>query len=145
MARRRRGSGARVNPAAARRLVMQSATEFVTAVMRRTQNRSKVLTPVDTGLLRAEQHVKVVARGKRVHGTLRALPSYSLAVHEGWRRVRPIVPKKGKALKFKINGQTVIVKRVIAPASYRGRPFMYIALAQVAGEAGFRVYRVRPT
>ena len=102
-----------------------------------------MLTPVDTGLLRAEQHVKVVARGKRVHGTLRALPSYSLPVHEGWSRTRPILPKKGKALKFKINGRTVIVKRVVSPASYRGRPYMFTALAEVAGEAGFRVYRVR--
>lgn len=122
---------------------MQSAEEFVTGVMRRTQNRSKVLTPVDTGLLRAEQHVKVVRRSTRVHGTLKALPSYALPVHEGWSRTRPILPKKGQALKFKVNGRTVIVKRVVSPASYRGRPFMFIALAEVAGAAGFRVYRVR--
>jgi hypothetical protein len=134
----------RINRGAARRLVMQSATEFVTDVMRKTQNRSKAITPVDQGILRAEQHVKVVSRGTRVHGTLTALPDYALPVHEGWSRTRPILPKRGQALKFKINGQTVIVKRVISPASYAGRPFLYLALAEVAGAAGFRVYRVTP-
>lgn len=142
---RRRGPRVRVNRGAARRLVMQSATEFMTSTMRRVQNISKVRTPVDQGILRAEQHIKVVARGKRVHGTLTALPDYSLPVHEGWSRVNPIMPKRKQALKFKVNGHTVIVAKVSSPASYEGRPFLWEGLQIGAGEAGFRVRRVRPT
>jgi hypothetical protein len=124
---------------------MQSSMEFMTKTMRIVQNLSKVQTPVDQGILRAEQHVKVVARGKRVHGTLTALPDYALPVHEGWKRVAQILPKRKKALKFVVNGHTVIVARVIAPASYEGRPFLWRALEEGAGAAGFRVRRVRPT
>ena len=109
------------------------------------QNLSKVQTPVDQGILRAEQIVKVVSRGKRVHGTLTALPDYALPVHEGWSRVNPITPRRKQALKFKVNGHTVIVARVNSPASYEGRPFLWRALEVGAGEAGFRVRRVRPT
>ena len=142
---RRRGPRVRVNRGAARRLVMQSATEFMTSTMRQVQNRSKVQTPVDQGILRAEQVVKVYSRGKRVHGTLTALPDYALAVHEGWSRVAPILPRRGKALKFKVNGHTVIVARVTSPASYEGRPFLWRALEEVAGARGFRVRRIRPS
>jgi hypothetical protein len=124
---------------------MQSSTEFMTSTMRRVQNLSKVQTPVDQGILRAEQVVKVVSKGKRVHGTLTALPNYALPVHEGWERIKPILPKRGKALKFKIGGHTVIVAKVNSPASYEGRPFLWRALEVGAGEAGFRVRRVRPT
>jgi hypothetical protein len=117
----------------------------MTATMRRVQNLSKVQTPVDQGILRAEQIVKVVSRGKRVHGTLTALPSYALPVHEGWRRINPIMPRRRQALKFKVGGHTVIVARVVSPASYEGRPFLWRALEVGAGEAGFRVRRVRPS
>lgn len=95
--------------------------------------------------MRAEQIVKVVARGKRVIGTLTALPDYALPVHEGWERIAPLLPKRGKALRFKVNGHTVIVARVTSPASYPGRPFLWLALAEVCTARGFRVRRIRPS
>lgn len=140
----RRGSHGRVGRAQARKLVMDSTLEFMTSTMRKTQNRSKVLTPVDKGILRATQHVKVVARGTRVIGTLTAVPIYALPVHEGWRRTRPILPRRKKALRFRVGGRTVIVSAVNSPASYAGRPFLFLALSEVATAAGFRVYRVSP-
>lgn len=138
-----RRSRVRVNHARARVLVVGAMTQFMLDTMRVTQNRSKVLTPVDQGILRAEQIVKVYLRGTRVVGTLTALPHYALPVHEGWHRTEPILPVRKKALRFKVGGRPVIVARVNAPASYPGRPFMYRAMFEVMVPRNFRVHRVR--
>jgi hypothetical protein len=106
-----------------------------------TQNTAKVQSPVDTGLMRAS-HVSTVRAGRsRVIGTLRVLVPYATAVHDGWERTAPILPVNGKALKFKIHGRTVIVKAVYSPASYAGRPWLWLALVQTATPRGFRVTR----
>lgn len=138
-----RRSRVRVNRGRARAVAVAAMTQLMTETMQATQNRSKVLTPVDEGILRAEQHVKVIVRGTRVIGTLTALPPYALPVHEGWHRTAPIVPVRKKALRFMVAGRAVIVARVNSPASYEGRPFMYRALFEVATPRGFRVQRVR--
>lgn len=137
-----RRSRVRVNRARARALAVGAMTQLMVDTMRVTQNRSKVLTPVDQGILRAEQIVKVFLRGTQVVGTLTALPSYALPVHEGWHRTRPILPVHKKALRFKVGGRPVIVAAVNSPASYPGRPFMYRAMFEVMVPRGFRVQRV---
>lgn len=104
-------------------------------------NRTKVLTPVDTGLMRAEQHRRVIVRGSQVVGTITFLVPYIVPVHDGWQRTAPILPVKGKALKFKLHGRTVIVSRVNTPASYGGRPFAYRALYEVCVPRGYKVVR----
>jgi hypothetical protein len=108
---------------------------------RAVQNRAKVTSPVDTGLMRAS-HVADVARERtRVVGTVRVTVDYAVPVHDGWTRTDPILPKNGKALRFKIGGRTVIVARVNTPASYSGRPWLWEALAEVAPTRGFSVER----
>lgn len=101
------------------------------------ENRAKVQTPVDTGLLRGSHARYVVVEGTRAIGVVYVTPDYAEPVHEGWTRTAPILPKKGKALKFVINGRTVIVARVNSPASYPGRPWLRLALIEVATARGF--------
>lgn len=118
---------------------MDAAERLVKRTVRLTQNRAKVLSPVDTGRLRSEIKVKIFQRRRAVVGWVYANVDYGLPVHDGWQRTRPILPKSKKALRFKVNGQTVIVKAVYAPASATGRPYLTTALLQVAPLQGFVV------
>jgi hypothetical protein len=118
---------------------LDAAERLVKRTTRLTQNRAKVLSPVDTGRLRSEIKVKIFRRRRAVVGWVYANVDYGLPVHEGWSRTKPILPTKGKALKFKIGGKTVIVKAVYTPASAAGRPFLTTALLQVAPGQGFVV------
>ena len=129
----------RLARAAVTRYKMDVARRLVTRVVRQTQNRSKIQTPVDTGFLRGSHVSKIVVHGSKVIGTITVLAEYALPVHEGWQRTAPIRPVRKQALKFKIGGNTVIVKAVYAPASYPGRPFLRRALYQVAVPEGFIV------
>ena len=106
---------------------------------RLTQNRAKVLTPVNFGLLRSRNFIRVRTLGKRVVGEVYNDTDYAIPVHDGWRRTAPIRPVKGKALKFKVGGATVIVSAVNKPASYPGRPWLRRALFEVCGPRGYRL------
>jgi len=131
----------KVDRARARADSMQVAERLVLQTTRGTQNRAKVTSPVDTGLMRASHVVKVVRHFTRVVGTVRVLVPYAVPVHDGWSRTEPIFPVNKKALKFKIAGRTVIVKAVYSPAHARGRPWLYESLVEVATPRGFRVSR----
>lgn len=120
---------------------MEVAERLVLQVTRGTQNRAKVTSPVDTGLMRASHVARVVRASTRVVGTVTVIVPYAVPVHDGWTRTAPIVPVNKKALRFKIGGKTVIVARVNTPASYRGRPWLWEALAEVAPPRGFSVER----
>lgn len=110
--------------------------------LRQTENRAKVLVPVDNGYLRSQHKIRIRYRALKVVGQLLAVTDYAAAVHEGWKRTAPIVPKGKKALRFRVNGRTVIVARVNAPASYPGRPWLWRALQQVSAQNGYKARRV---
>lgn len=106
---------------------------------RLTQNRAKVLTPVDSGLLRSQNFIRVRSFGKRVVGEVYNNTEYAIPVHDGWHREAPIRPVRKKALRFRVGGMTVIVAAVNSPASYPGRPWLRRALYEVCGPRGYRL------
>lgn len=109
--------------------------------VRGTQNRAKVTSPVDTGLMRASHVTEVVRHARRVVGSVSVIVPYAVPVHDGWTRTAPILPVNKKALKFRVGGRTVIVAAVYSPAHFDGRPWLWEALVEVAVPRGFRVYR----
>lgn len=118
---------------------MEEAIRLVDTTSRMTENRAKVTAPVDTGRLRGGHGREVYVDRTAAVGIVYNDTEYAIPVHEGWERTAPILPKKGKALKFVINGRTVIVSRVNNPASARGRPWLRLALYAVAPPRGFVV------
>lgn len=132
-------SRVQLNRAAVRALANDVARREVAEATRLTQNRAKALTPVDTGLLRSANFIRIRTLGKRTVGEVYNNTDYALPVHEGWRRTAPIKPIKGSALKFRIGGRTVIVAAVNTPASYPGRPWLRRALFEVCGPRGYRL------
>lgn len=118
---------------------MEAAIRLVDSTSRQTENRAKATTPVDTGLLRGNHRREVYTEHTAAVGVVYNVTDYALPVHEGWERTAPIVPKNGRALRFVINGQVVIVKRVNSPARAAGRPWLRLALYAVAPPRGFVV------
>lgn len=129
----------RLSRAAVRATAFDAARREVFESTRLTQNRAKVLTPVDTGLLRSANFIRVRSFGKRVVGEVYNNTDYALAVHDGWRRTAPIRPVRKKALRFRVGGTTVIVAAVNTPASFAGRPWLRRALFEVCGPRGYRL------
>lgn len=119
---------------------MREARRRVFRVVRRTETRSAVTCPVDTGNLRAGRRSGVTDRGLQVVGHVTYPAVYALAVHEGRRAltIRPTRP--GGRLKFKVGGRTVFAREVHQPAR-AGRPWLRQALQEVAPQEGFRVTR----
>ena len=128
----------RLNRAALHGEGMDLARRTVARVVRRTFNRSQVLVPVDTGLLRASGRTNVGERGSVVVGEVVYDTRYAAAVHEGRRAltIRPTRP--GGRLRFVVDGRVVWATKVHQPAR-AGRPYLSTALAEVAGAEGFRV------
>lgn len=116
---------------------VKQARKVVTSVTRRTFNRSAVLTPVDTGYLRATGKMNVSERGLVVVGEVEYTAEYAAAVHNG-RRALTIRAKGNGRLKFVVDGRTVYARSVRQPAR-AGRPFLRTALQEVAPEFGFTV------
>lgn len=117
---------------------MGEARKLVRRVVRRTDNRSTVLVPVDTGRLRASRRSSVVDRGSLVVGEVVYDADYAAAVHNG-RRALTIRPRRpGGRLKFTVGGRTVYARQVHQPAR-TGRPYLSTALREVAAQEGFAV------
>lgn len=116
---------------------MDGARKKVARVVRGTENRSAVLVPVDTGLLRASRRSSVREAGALVVGKVGYYRRYAAAVHNG-RRALTIRAKHGGRLKFVIDGRTVYAREVHQPAR-KGRPYLAKALREVAAPEGFRV------
>lgn len=121
----------------------EGAGKLVLSTTRRTLNRGRVLSPWDTGNLRAS-HTMDVRRLKKgqVRGRVSTRVKYALAVHEG-AAPHVIRPKKKKALKFKMGGRTVIVKKVNHPGN-PGRPWLHRAMVEIAHQRGFTVRHLGP-
>lgn len=119
------------------------AGKLVARATRQTLNRGRVLSPWDTGNLRASHTMDIkVIKAKRVIGRVTTRVNYALAVHEG-ARPRVIKAKRKKALKFKMGGRTVFAKSVRHPGN-EGRPWLHRAMTEVAHQRGFTVRRVGP-
>lgn len=100
-------------------------------------NRSKVLTPVDTGNLRASHQFRLRQSKNKITGEVFTKVKYALAVHEG-RRALVIRPKTKQALAFVWHGQPMVRKWVHQPAR-AGKPWMRDALREVAGHEGYKM------
>jgi hypothetical protein len=132
-----------------RQVGRQEAGKRVARVTRQTLNRARVLSPWDHGNLRGQHgmSLRTEAARRKVIGTVYARTDYAAFVHDG-TRPHVIRPKPGRrradgkptALKFKIGGRTVIVRKVNHPGT-EARPWLATALAEVAGRNNFRVGR----
>lgn len=100
-------------------------------------NRGRVLTPVDTGNLRASHQFRIRSSANKVTGEVFTNVKYALAVHEG-RRATVIRPRTKQALAFVWHGQPMVRRSVHQPAR-RGRPWLRDALREVAASEGYRM------
>lgn len=119
------------------RVALAEARREVTDTTRRVFNRATVLTPVDTGNLRAQNKMQVRVAGRSVVGEVFNETEYAKAVHDG-SRARTIVPRRKKALRFEVGGKVIFARRVQMPAR-RGRPWIYRALVEVTKPRGYRI------
>jgi hypothetical protein len=118
---------------------MDTARKAVNRVVRRTFNRSQVLCPVDTGLLRASGRMDLGKdRGMLVIGGVTYTAEYAAAVHEGRRALTIRAKRPGGKLRFVVDGKVVYAKAVHQPAR-KGRPYLSTALREVAAQEGFTV------
>jgi hypothetical protein len=118
---------------------MDEARRRVNRVVRRTFTRSQVLTPVDTGNLRASGRMDLARdRGSLVIGGVEYTANYAAAVHNGRRALTIRARRPGGKLKFTIDGRTVYARQVHQPAR-AGRPFLATAFREVAAQEGFSV------
>jgi hypothetical protein len=100
-------------------------------------NRARVLTPVDTGNLRASHQFKVKQTETKVIVEVFTRVKYALPLHEG-RGAVVIYPNKKQALKFYWHGQKFVRKSVSQPAR-PGKPWLRDALSEVAASEGYKV------
>jgi hypothetical protein len=100
-------------------------------------NRARVMTPVDTGNLRASHQFKIKNAANSITGEVFTKVKYALPVHEG-RRALVIWPKKKRALAFVWHGQPMVRKWVSQPARH-GRPWLRDALREVAASEGYKM------
>lgn len=113
------------------------AGKEVTRTTIRVLNRARVLTPVDTGNLRASHQFRLKQTANGVTGEVFTNVKYALPVHEG-RRAVTIYPTSKKALAFVWGGQKMVRKSVHQPAR-RGRPWLRDALREVAAQQGYKM------
>lgn len=128
-----------VNRAQLNAVGIKEANAKVRRVVRRTDTRSAILCPVDTGNLRSSRTSGVKVSGLQVRGEVEYHARYAMAVHDG-RRALTIRAKGGGRLRFVVDGRVVFAREVRQPAR-AGRPFLANALREVATAEGFMVSR----
>lgn len=129
----------RINRAKLHGVGMDEARKRVNRVVRRTYTRSQVLTPVDTGNLRASGRMDLARdAGAMVIGGVTYAAEYAAAVHDGRRALIIRARRPGGRLKFTVGGRTVYARQVRQPPRI-GRPFLSTALREVAAQEGFTV------
>jgi len=114
-----------------------AASKEVVKVTVKVLNRARVMTPVDTGNLRASHQFRLTESASKITGEVFTNVNYALAVHEG-RRAVTIYPKTKQALAFRWHGQQFVRKSVFQPAR-RGRPWLRDALREVATGEGWKM------
>lgn len=119
----------------AERIAKDEAYRLVGECTRWMYNRANILTPVDTGNLRAHNQMRVSRAAPGARGLVYNDAEYALAVHDG-SGPYTIRPRKGKALKFEVDGRTVYARSVRHPGT-KGRPWMRRAGEEGAARFGF--------
>jgi len=123
-------------------LGVRRALYIVTDTTRLVHNRANILTPVDTGNLRAHNSMRVFSFGTTVVGQVFNHVNYAAAVHKG-QPPRIIRPKPGRgpnaALRFKGAGGQYIYRRKVNWPGTRPRPWLLRSLIEVAPGKGFRI------
>lgn len=127
--------GFKLDPEGAHTEALRFAVVLVTDVTRQSLNRAIVLTPVDTGNLRGHNNMNVRVLADRVVGEVFNDANYAAVVHDG-SGPYIIRPRRRKALKFKVGGQTVFARKVHHPGT-RGRPWIARAVQETAVPQGF--------
>jgi len=127
-----------VNESAARAVALDAAGLLVVDVTRRVLNRAIVLTPVDTGTLRAANNSRILRTPHSVTGEIFNDTAYAAAVHNG-NRAYTVRPRTAKALRWTTAGGDVVFAKSARHKARRGRPWLYRALVEVAGPAGFSI------
>jgi hypothetical protein len=118
-------------------ILKDEAGRAVTRTTIKVYNRARVLTPVDTGNLRASHQFKVDNAANGITGEVYTKVKYALPLHEG-RRALTIYPKTKQALAFRWHGQQMVRRSVKQPAR-RGRPWLRDALREVATDEGYKM------
>jgi hypothetical protein len=118
-------------------LLQDDAGRAVVRFTMKVLNRARVLTPVDTGNLRASHQFKIKSGSNKITGEVYTKVKYALPVHEG-RRAIVIRPKNKQALAFRWHGQPMVRKWVHQPAR-RGKPWLRDALREVATSEGWNM------
>ena len=120
-----------------RRVTREAATQEISTGARQVANRAKILTPVDTGRLRASIRYTISSAGNP-SATVFTNVQYAPYVHDG-TRPHVIRPRRAQALRFRVGGRTVFANVVNHPGT-RARPFLTQALRDVSAQRGW-VYR----
>ena len=113
------------------------ARRQVADMTRATYNRANVLTPVDTGRLRAGNNMRLWSAGLVAYGEVFNHVDYAAPVHNG-ARPHTIRPRTRKALKFVMDGRTVFATEVHHPGN-KARPWILKAMIETAPRYGFTV------
>ena len=126
-----------LNMGAVNQIGLDEVRRRVADMTRATFNRANVLTPVDTGRLRAGNNMRLYTVGLIAYGEVFNQVEYAAAVHNG-AEPRVIVPRRRQALKFVVNGRTVFAKSVNWPGM-RPQPWLAQAMLQTAPRYGFAI------
>lgn len=120
-----------------RAIAAEHASPMVADTTRKILNRSRVLTPVRTGNLRASQRMVMRVTRTAVIGQVETRVKYAHYVHDG-TRPHIIRARRVSTLRFIWHGQ-VVFRRLVHHPGFKGRPFLRTALFEVAEPAGFKV------
>lgn len=119
----------------------EAARSELTTGSRQVLNRARLLTPVDTGRLRASLRSTLNLGGDNPSFRVSTNVEYAPYVHDG-TRPHIIRPRRRQALRFRVGGMTVFAKVVHHPGT-RARPFLDRALIEVARARGWVVKTIR--
>jgi hypothetical protein len=146
-------------------VAMGEASPMVARTTRRTMNRAEVLSPVDTGNMRASHSMTMRVTRTACTGRIEVAAKYAEFVHGGthahyiranranalsfrWGRmggVRTVVPKKGLTKgptglrKTKKGVIFYVAKGYVRHPGTTAQPWLFRALREIAGPEGFDV------
>lgn len=131
-----------IDSAEAKAVAASLVAPLVFDTTRAVLNRTRALTPVRTGTLRAGSAMVMKVSPTAVTGRVENRIKYFYPVHEG-ASPHVIRPRRRKLLKFQVGGRTVYARKVNHPGN-KGNPFMTKALLSEATPRGFMVKLTGP-